>query len=1435
MFKKIIEFSINNKLLIIVGTLALLIGGVYSVKDIAIDATPDITNNQVQVVTTSPTLAPQEVEKLITFPLESQLRNIPGTTEVRSISRFGLSIITVVFKENIPTLQARQLVKEQVDIAKSEIPDGLGDPELMPITTGLGEIYQYVLKVKPGYENQYNTEKLRTIQDWIIKRQLNGVEGIIEISSFGGNIREYEISIDPVALQSYNLTLEEVHTALENNNQNSGSGYIQQKHNLFYIRTEGMIKNFQDIENIVISLNNKVPIKISDVAQVKIGSAQRFGAMTMDGQGEVVGGITLMLKGADSYKTVQNVKQRVTEIEKNLPEGLDIYEYLDRANLIDKTISTVTKNLIEGGLIVIFVLILLLGNLRAGLIVASVIPLSLLFALAMMDLFGVSANLLSLGAMDFGIVVDGAIIIIESVIHVLYTSYLGKKLTQKEMDGVVTKAAGDIYKSASFGIMIIILVFVPIMTLTGIEGKMFRPMALAVSFAILGAFILSLTYVPVMTTMFINKNIKQKITFADKIMNFLKKLYLPVLQKVLKIPYTIVSLVVAIWLMFVFVFMKMGSEFVPTLQEGDIAMQMSIQPGSSLDESIATTTKAEKILKENFPEVLHVVSKIGTAEVPTDPMGIEDADIMIILKEKKDWISATTQEELVNKMKEKLSVILGASFEFSQPIQLRFNELMTGAKADVVIKIFGEDTEELKKIADKAAESIHDIKGAADVKVEQTEGLKQMNISYNREKIAQYGLNINSLNQIIRSTIAGQSAGVVLEGEKRFDIVLRLNENYRKDLNLNQIYVKSATGILIPLSEVASMNYESGPMMISREQAQRKINIGVNVRGVDVATLVKNIQTKLDKDIKLPPGYRIQYGGAFENLQQASARLSIVIPIALITIIFLLYVAFKSLKDALIIFTAVPLASIGGIIALWARGLPFSISAGVGFIALFGVAVLNGIVLVGELNDLKKSGKFNSLKDLIIQGSLTRLRPVFMTAMVATLGFYPMAISSSNGSEVQHPLATVVIGGLVTSTLLTLLIVPAIYYIVENKSFKKLLNKTNTTLGVFILGGIISIQGQTRVALPELLQRVSTENMELQGDRMQIEKEQLEKKYAYTVQNTSITAGYGEYNDRKGDYQVELEQNLGNLFSYRSMQNLSDSKINWLNSLFLLKKHTLELQVEQTYNQWLYSIEKRNLLLKMDSLYQSGLKRAEFRYQQGETDYMEKQFFKVELDQIIRRITSNEQEYLNVENQLYNLCKIDLNNKIIPIESFSRLENDYISSTPLPLFTQEFDQAMQFNNQTVMLGKSQRLPELSVGTIMHSIDQRSAYFSGVVGINIPLFNNSYKKLKEQSYIENQFIENNKEQKVRSLELRIKQLKEQEDLFNKEIASLGENHLNELIKMRKVALTKYKYGEIDYLQYCSLLKASVEAHLTYLDLIHDYNQVLIEIKYLTQQN
>jgi cobalt-zinc-cadmium resistance protein CzcA len=1027
MINRVIEFSLKNRLIIGLLTLAMIAWGAYNFTILPIDAVPDITDNQVQVITVSPSLAPQEIEQFITFPVEVAMANIQDVKEIRSISRFGLSVVTIVFKDRLDPYLARQLVSEQIKMAEGDIPKGYGQPEMMPITTGLGEIYQYVLEPEPGYEKIYTPMKLRTIQDWIVKRQLSGIPGIVEISSFGGFLKQYEVSIRPRTLVGMDLSITEIFEALEKNNQNSGGSYIEKGPDAYYIRAEGLVENMDDIRNIVIKNINGIPILVSDVAEVILGTPPRFGAMTKDGKGEAVGGITLMLKGASSSQVIQEVKERIEHVKKTLPEGLRIHAYLDRSELISKTINTVRNNLIEGGLIVIFVLILLLGNYRAGLIVASVIPLSMLFAFSFMNLFGVSANLMSLGAIDFGLIVDGSVIIVEGIIYQIHRSGLKGRISRKELDQNISMAGSRVSKSAVFGVIIILIVYIPILSFTGIEGKMFKPMAQTVSFALLGALILSLTYVPVMASLMLGNAKSLKTNFADRIINFLEKSHRPVLKFALNNKLTFLIIVILILVLSIWKFTRMGGEFIPTLEEGDLAAQMTLQPGSSLSQSIASSTKAEKILLEKFPEVVEVVSKIGTAEVPTDPMAVEDADIMIIMKPKSEWVSADTKDELMEKMKAALNVLPGVSFEFTQPIQLRFNELMTGVKSDVAVKIYGDDLDLLYKKANEAASIIKEIEGAGDVRVEQIVGLPQLVVKFKREKIAQYGLNIEELNRVIRTAFAGESAGTVFEGEKRFDLVVRLCEECRNKLqSIRNLRVSTPSEELIILNQVADIDIREGPMQISRDNTSRRITIGINVRDRDVESFIAEVNQMLDTHFDLPAGYYTTYGGQFENLQAARRSSSIAVPIALIVILILLYFAFYSLKHALMIFTAIPMAVVGGIWALLIRGMPFSISAGVGFIALFGVAVLNGIVLISYYNELKREGMTDILERVLV-GTRTRLRPVLMTASVAALGFVPMALSTAAGAEVQKPLATVVIGGIITATFLTLVVLPLIY------------------------------------------------------------------------------------------------------------------------------------------------------------------------------------------------------------------------------------------------------------------------------------------------------------------------------------------------------------------------------------------------------------------------
>jgi heavy metal efflux system protein len=1036
MLNHIIRFSIANKLIIGLLTLFFILYGIYSVTQLPIDAVPDITNNQVQVITVTPALAAPEVERLITFPIEQATINIPGIKEQRSFSRFGLSLVTIVFTDDTDIYWARQQVIAQ--LSRVEIPKGAGMPELGPVTTGLGEIFQYAVRPKPGFEKVYSPIELRTIQDWIVRRQLLGVEGVADVSSFGGKLKQYEIAIFPDKLKAQNITINDIFTAIERNNENTGGAYIEKGATALFIRSEGLVNSIQDIQNIPIkNISNGIPILVKDVAEVRIGSAIRYGAMCFDDKGEVAGAIVMMLKGENSSKVIKSVKERIQQIEKTLPEGVMIEPFLDRTKMVNNAISTVQTNLLEGALIVLFVLIVFLGNIRAGLLVASVIPLAMLFAVMMMNLFGVSGNLMSLGALDFGMLVDGTIVIVEGIMHHLSLRKFTQKLTQREMDAEVFDTTSRMRNAASFGEAIILIVYLPLLSLQGIEGKMFKPMAQTVVFAILGAFILSLTYVPMMSALFLSKNTGHSNTIADRIMAFLENKYKYVLYFILQFKKTVVALSIALFVGTLWLFSTLGGEFIPELEEGDFAVEVWTLNGSSLTTTVESVTKAAHILKTRFPEVIKVVTKIGAGEIPTDPMPINSGDMMIILKDKKQWTHAKTFDELAEKMSKALEDVPGLTVGFQFPVQMRFNELMTGAKQDVVCKIFGEDLDSLAHYAQKLGAIAEKIDGAKDVFVETVSGLPQIVIEYDRPAMARLGLNISDINKTVKTAFAGESAGLVYEGEKRFDLVIRMAGEQRKDLiDLQNLLLSTPSGLQIPLNQVAKVEIKEGANQIQRESAKRRIIIGFNVRGRDVQSVVQDVQAKAQK-MRLPTGYYVTYGGQFENLLAAKSRLMVAVPIALVLIFALLYFAFGSVTQGLLIFTAIPLAAIGGVVALWWRDMPFSISAGVGFIALFGVAVLNGIVLVAECNRLRDEGH-RYIKGIILQATRTRLRPVLMTGAVASLGFLPMALSNGAGAEVQRPLATVVIGGLITATLLTLFVLPILYVWVEKINKNKL-------------------------------------------------------------------------------------------------------------------------------------------------------------------------------------------------------------------------------------------------------------------------------------------------------------------------------------------------------------------------------------------------------------
>lgn len=1043
MLNKIIEFSIRNKLIIGLFVMALIGYGTYEVTRLPIDAVPDITDNQVQVITIAPSFGATDIERLVTFPIEQANNNISGLKEIRSFSRFGLSLVTIVFDDATDIYWARQQVTERLQKIQGQIPQGIGTPELGPISTGLGEIYQYVVRAKPGYEKKYNETELRTIQDWIIRRQLLGVKGVAEVSSFGGKLKQFEIAIDPNKLQSHNVTINDVFSALEKNNQNTGGSYIEKGPTVLFIRSEGLIGNINDIENISIKVTDDgTPLFIRDVADVKIGYATRYGAMSYNDEGEVAGAVVMMLKGANSSDVIKNVKERIAQIQKTLPEGVVLEPFLDRTKMVNNAIGTIKKNLLEGALIVIFVLVLFLGNFRAGLLVASVIPLAMLFAVILMNTFGVSGNLMSLGALDFGLIVDGAVIIVEAVMHQLTR---GKnfgntnQLNQEQMDNEVTHSASKMMNSAVFGQIIILVVYLPIFALQGIEGKMFKPMAQTVAFALLGAFILSLTYIPMMSALFLSKKTKHKPNISDKLMIRLENAYQNALSKALRFPKTILATVIFLFISAIIILTFLGGEFIPALEEGDFAVETRVLPGSNLKTTIESVTQAAGILKQKFPEVEKVVGKIGSGDVPTDPMPIDAADLMIILKDKSEWTSAESFDELAEKMGKELETVLGTTFSFQYPVQMRFNELMTGAKQDVVCKIFGENLDTLARYAEKLGSLINNVEGATNLYIEPVTGMPEVIIDYNRAAIAQYNLSIEDINKVVNTAFAGQSTGLLFEEEKRFDIVVRLNTDKRKDLeDVRNLLIPTPHGTQIPLYQLAKVDIKNGPNQIQREDAKRRIVVGFNVRGRDVETIVNEVQQKVDTQIKFPTGYYTTYGGAFENLNAAKQRLLIAVPVSLILIFLLLFFAFNSVKQGLLIYSAIPLSAIGGIFFLALRGMPFSISAGVGFIALFGVAVLNGIVLIAEFNRLKKEGILD-LENAVLIGTKVRLRPIMMTAFVASLGFLPMALSNGAGAEVQRPLATVVIGGLMIATFLTLFVLPILYIFFE-KGIKKIGN-----------------------------------------------------------------------------------------------------------------------------------------------------------------------------------------------------------------------------------------------------------------------------------------------------------------------------------------------------------------------------------------------------------
>lgn len=1432
MFKAIVHFSIQKKLFVGLTTLFLLLGGIYAMMTLPIDAVPDITNNQVQIVTVSPTLAPQEVEQLITMPIEIAMSNIMNVEEIRSVSRFGLSLVTVVFKESVPTLDARQLINEQIQTVAGEIPTELGTPELMPITTGLGEIYQYVLRVELGYEEKYDAMELRTIQDWIVKRQLSGIPGIVEINSFGGYLKQYEVAVDPDALYSLNITIGEVFEALNRNNQNTGGSYIEKINKAYYIRSEGMIGKIKDIERIVITNRGGIPIHISDVGSVRFGSAKRFGAMTKDGEGECVGGIAMMLKGANANVVTKELEARVERVQKMLPEGVRVEPYLNRSELVDRNISTVIRNLIEGALIVFIVLIIFLGNVRAGLIVASVIPLAMLFAFILMRVFGVSANLMSLGAIDFGIVVDGSIVILEGILaHIYSRRLMGRTLSAEEMDREVEAGAGHVARSATFAVLIILIVFFPLLTLTGIEGKYFTPMAKTLVFCIIGALILSLTYVPMMASLFLKRTISSKPTFADRFFGKLNGVYRRTLHFCLRHIWGTIACSFAALAVSLFLFTRLGAEFIPTLDEGDFAMQMTLPAGSSLTHSIELSKQAEETLMKNFPEIKHVVAKIGTAEVPTDPMAVEDADIMIVMKPFKEWTSASSRAEMVEKMKASLEPITGAEFNFSQPIQLRFNELMTGAKADIAIKLYGEDMAELYKKAKEASLFVEQVPGAADVIVEQAMGLPQLVVHYDRAKIARYGMNIEELNTIIRTAYAGEAAGVVFENERRFDLVLRLDNDKVADLNLDKLFVRTAEGIQIPVSEVATIELVNGPLQINRDATKRRIVIGVNVRDADIQKVVRTIQETLDKHIKLEPGYYFEYGGQFENLQNAIDTLTIVIPVALSLILLLLFFAFKSVTYSLVVFSTVPLSLIGGILALWLRGLPFSISAGVGFIALFGVAVLNGILMINHFNNLRKQTKYQMTTNRILaKGCPHLLRPVFLTGLVASLGFVPMAIAKSAGAEVQRPLATVVIGGLIVSTILTLIIIPVFYRLVNSSAAWKRQRWLKRLLPFLLFLGILfPTHAQQTVSLEEAVTIALENHPRLKTAMASIERSRASRGESWEVSPTTFNYSWGQINgETRNDNQMEITQSLGSLLTPFYKNALVNRQVTTGEYYRDLVKKEITAEVKRAWAYYQYAFHLCALYKEQIEWAGRLRKASQLRYEQGDITLLERNMSSTLVADLQTRLSQAEEELQLATRRFSWTCYSD--SPLLPMDTTLVLFPARVAEiAPSDIHLNYFRSVADEKKAMLRIERSRFFPELSVGYVRQKIAPLSGLDSWMVGISFPVLffpqHSRVRQAKIDSYIARTEVESN----IRQLNNKVEELSVALRKEGEHIRYYTTGALPEADALLKSATVQFKESETDITQFVQSLNAAREIRRGYIEAVYAYNISALELE------
>ncbi len=1447
MLTPIVNFSIKNKLIVILFTLSIAAFGFYAILKIPIGAVPDITNNQVQVITTSTNLSTQEIEQFITAPVELEMANLPGVTEIRSISKFGLSVVTIVFEDGLGTYLPRQLIAEKIKSASANIPEGFGTPEMGPITTGLGEIYQYILDVKPGYEDRYTPTSLRTIQDWMVRRQLSGIPGVVEVNSWGGFLKQYEVAIDPGRLRSLNVTLMEVFTALEANNTITGGSYIEKDNQSYFIRGDGQVKSLADIGSIVVRQNGTVPIQVKDVATVNFGHANRYGAITANGEGEKVLGQIMMLKDANSKLVINAVKERVAEIQTNLPEGVFINPILERSELISKTSFTVAENLILGCLIVVIIVIILLGNLRSALVIASMIPLALLFTISMMYLFGLDANLMSLGALDFGIIIDGAVIIVEYIALQLtfkrseYDASSGDK-RQLLMDQTTAAGASKMMSSAIFGQIIILIVFIPILSLTGVEGKMFKPMALSFSFAIIGAMLFGFTWLPVAASLFLKPGKENPKNLSTWIMNLAYRSYTPVMRWACCHKGLVLGAALLTLILTGILFTRMGSEFVPTLDEGDFVIQPVLKTGTSLTKTVETTTQMEQILLAQFTEVDQIVCRIGAAEVPTDPMSMEEIDMIIKLKPRDQWVVADTKEELAEHFKEALSIIPGIEYEFTQPIEMRFNELITGVRADIAIKLFGEDLNYLDQKASEIKTLIEEVPGAADIILDKTAGLPQINILYKRQQLANYGMDIAMLNRYLAIAFGGAATGSVFEGEKRFDLVVRLAADKRRDIeHIRQLQVPLPNGQQIPLEAVALVVYDDGPAKISRENTHRRVVVSVNVRNRDLKSVVDDIRSKIEQHITLQPGNYIEYGGQFENLQTATKRLMIAVPVALLLIFIFLHFAFKSLKDAIMIFTAVPLSAVGGVLLLWMRGMPFSVSAGIGFIALFGIAVLNGIVLIEHLKELKENGNTN-MRELILQGTKDRLRPVMLTAAAAAMGFLPMAISTGSGAEVQRPLATVVIGGLITSTLLTMVALPLLFELFHNvdriqwRPFKLIRTKTGLLIGFVCL---FSFTGHGQIHEMSRSQAIAIaleNNAELKSYALQIDKQKALKRSAFDIEKTRLFYGYDENNIADNGHALSIygiEQNISFPTLYTAQNKAYKQQVSIAEAQHKQQVFHLSMRVSQAYDRVVFLQNKQQNYQQVDSLYQTIEQGAKLSFQQGNTGKLEWLNATARKKQVELKMNQVAHDLRTAYEQL-NACVQWDSAYTVP---FQALEIIPLENQDLAAGNALFIHTLQTNYETELLKveRNRLLPDISVNYFLgtNSYEASKNYQGFEMGLSIPLFFGAQKARIKASKLSvaiqeqwKQTYLNQARARQSEIESELLKLSESIEFYR----TTGEPLSDELMH---AAQRSFETGEIDFFQLAASLENALLLKQEYLDNLAAYNKLALELNYLTK--